>query len=63
VFHPRGLSPDDAKVRSHPVDFVVFNGESKAEQLGDLTNSRIPCCSTGKPMTETTIEFNEAVRR
>jgi len=26
VFHPNGLSADDAKTIFHPVDFIVFNG-------------------------------------
>jgi predicted Holliday junction resolvase-like endonuclease len=32
VFTPRRLSPDDAKVMFHPIDYIVFNGMNRAEQ-------------------------------
>lgn len=38
VFTPLHLSPDDAKVVFHPVDYVVFNGMNLLKQDGKIKN-------------------------
>ncbi|HRR06963.1 MAG TPA: Holliday junction resolvase-like protein, partial [Victivallales bacterium] len=36
VFTPRHLDPDDAKVIFHPVDYVVFHGMSKNDNISKI---------------------------
>jgi predicted Holliday junction resolvase-like endonuclease len=36
VFHPRKLNPDDAKVLFHPIDYVVFDGMKKADEVNHI---------------------------
>ena len=36
VFHPRKLNPDDAKVLFHPIDYVVFDGMKKKDEVNRI---------------------------